>query len=183
MSDISKNGYFIYTTSQKTASNYSRNNWIKYRPSKSIDTNDVWAFTDGSDTGWHSAIIICNDSKEVRKLASFLEKTPMRNVSSELDAMILALSQTPEGSCINIVHDYIGVGAWMVGAWKAKKQKVKNRIAKAKKIIIDRKLTVLFIHHKGHQSDQSDFTKFNNLADQLCSDGVFTDNKHNLSEF
>lgn len=162
------------TTSKTTAKSSSRYSWISYRASTSIDNQHVWVFVDGSSTGWHSAVVV-EHGKGERSLASFVEKTSMRNVSSELDAMLLGLANSPIGSKVIMVHDYLGIGAWMIGAWKIKKDGVRKRILEAKRLVEERDLIVSFIHHGGHQKDTSHFTYWNNLADGLCSDGINVD--------
>jgi len=93
----------------------------------------------------------------------------MRNVAAELRALILGLQHSPKGRECVVVHDYLGVGSWMVGAWQMNKDQVKQLIARAKEVQRIRQLTLSFVHHAGHQTDDSDFTYWNHEADRLCA--------------
>lgn len=144
--------------------------WLSLRYDKEVVPGRVWAFTDGSTTGWHAATII-RPGVEVRYFADHGPPC-MANVGAEMNGLILALKNLPEGQSCNIVHDYMGVGAWLVGAWTTNKPESAQKVDEAKAVIRARKLQLHFIHHGGHQVDDSDFTYWNNVTDRHCSLGA-----------
>lgn len=147
---------------------------LQLREDKSVTNVCSWLFTDGSSSGWHAAIAVERHLRlkgymSVLRRAAFLEPDSTRNVGAELDAMILGLTFVRAGGKVIVVHDYLGVGAWMVGLWNIKNPLVKVRIDKAKNLVMERQLHLQFVHHSGHQTDDSHFTHWNSAADALCS--------------
>lgn len=168
----------VYTTNLKTARVPHQAKWVTFRESRScvhdavtqlgeiVNGAVVWAFTDGSLAGYGAALV--EPGKRIVKLAGREEMTGARNVSAELNGFLLALENLPVGARVVVVSDYLGVAAWMTGNWKIKNPEVRDRVERAKAIVIERELDLTFCHHAGHQKDDSDFTRYNNLADRLA---------------
>lgn len=170
------------TTDLKASQNNYKTNWLRFRKDRSLTSDRVWCFTDGSTTGWHSAILIV-PGQYYRAAARSEPFHESRNIAGELNGFLLGLELIPDGSVVTIVHDFIGVGAWTIGAWEINSEDVKARITKARKLIEDKRLTVEFVHHAGHQDKKkkerpichSEFTKWNCAADRLCEEQIATD--------
>lgn len=159
----------VETTSQKTASNRYKTNWLRFRPSRCIDKDSVWMFVDGSSTGWYAAVVIDPFKNTVTKLAAFQEPAS-RNIGPELRSLLHGLSFADPTRSLVVVHDYLGTGAWLAGAWQIKSQNVLDIVSDIRRLIDSRAFkSVRFIHHAGHQKDDSDFTRWNCVVDNLCT--------------
>ncbi len=168
----------VYSTNLKTARVPHQAKWVTFRESRScahdavtqlgevVNGSVIWAFTDGSLAGYGAALV--EPGKRVVKLAGHEKMTGARNVSAELNGFLLAIENLPVGARAVVVSDYLGVAAWMTGNWRIKKEEVRVRIERAKAIVTERGLTLTFCHHAGHQKDDSEFTRYNNLADRLA---------------
>lgn len=143
--------------------------WLRLRTSRWIDDKSVWMFIDGSSSGWHAAVILDPFAKTKTEIAE-LQPPKSANVGPELWSCILGLREVDPTKPLTVVHDYMGTGAWMVGGWKIKSPNVQEAIDEIRSLIKDRGLvSVKFIHTGGHKKDDSDFTRWNNRADELCS--------------
>lgn len=159
----------VETTSEKAASVKYKKKWLSLRNNRSIDDQSVWMFIDGSNTGWHSAVILNPFDRTVRRVSEFREPASA-NIGPELWSLLIGLRRVPTDRPLVVVHDYIGTGAWLTGAWEIKSPNVHLAVMEIRKTLIDRPLPSLkFIHHGGHQKDDSDFTRWNNEVDSLCS--------------
>lgn len=159
----------VETTSPKAAAVKYKKNWLKFRNARSVDDKSVWLFIDGSNSGWHAAVILNPFDKTVRYLSSH-RPPASANIGPELWSLLLGLQHVPTEYPLVVVHDYIGTGAWLAGAWEIKSPNVHQAVMEIRKILIDRPLpSIKFIHHGGHQKDPSDFSRWNNEADRLCS--------------
>lgn len=165
---------FILTTSETAAKVKYKKNWLRFTTSKSILPGYTWLFTDGSTTGWHAAVLVL-PGLSVRKLAAHAAPTKSANVGAEMNGLILGLKHAQPGLPVWVVHDYVGVGAWVTGGWEVKTFEAQEQVREIEKIIDERNLTLHFTHHGGHQKDACDFTKFNNMADRLCSGKTVVD--------
>jgi len=150
--------------------------WVRHRKSRSLEPGRIYVFSDGSSLGSYAAVTVCKradgGTNVVWEGAGFEPMTKTRNIRAELDGVILGLTSgvPSDGSLpVVLVYDYFGIGAWLSGNWRIKEPEVQERITKLKKIIAERRLKVSFIHHGGHQKDDSDLTKWNNRADQLAT--------------
>jgi hypothetical protein len=160
---------FIQTTSKKAAGVQYKKNWLRYAEAPAeLLPGYTWIFTDGSTTGWHAAVLIL-PGLSIHRLAAHAAPTPTRNVGAEMNGLILGLRNAQPGIPVWVVHDYVGVGAWITGGWEIKSFEVQEQVREIEKIIDERDLTLNFFHHGGHQKDKSQFTFFNNAADSLCS--------------
>ena len=171
---------YMESTDQSTVKNYP-GPWLKHRESRSISDDVVWLFSDGSSTGWFGAVII-HPGKSIRRLSKY-EESPNRNINPEFNGAILGLEALEPGTKVNIVHDLLGLGAWVIGEWRMTKPAVKAKTDQIRKIIKEKNLDVHFIHHAGHQNKKrgerpicnSEFTKYNCEADKLCGSAEVRD--------
>lgn len=168
------------STDPGTVENYP-GSWLKFRKDRSVKSDAIYIFSDGSSSGWHGAVII-DPGKTIRYRSSF-EETPNRNINAEFNGAILGLEAIVPNSKINLIHDLLGLGAWIIGAWKINKPAVKQKTDQIKNIIKDKNLDVSWVHHAGHQNKKkgerpicnSQFTHYNCQADQLCGSKMSQD--------
>lgn len=156
----------VESTNPSTA---ARSRWTRLRASKSADQDVAWAFSDGSSSGRFGAVLVHRGGQVIQRLTGKAPMTSTRNVGAELNAALLALEHAPRGERLNLVFDYLGVGAWITGNWQIKDDEVRAKVQRALGLIQGRGLKILCIHHPGHQRDSSDFTRYNAEADALCS--------------
>lgn len=157
----------VESTSQRTIAVPHQAKWITLREDRSCDPDTTYAFTDGSSLGGFGAVLVRGE--EILSAFGRIDPDTTRNVGAELEGLILALRHAREGEEMVIVSDYLGVAAWMTGNWRIKTPEVQERVARAERIIEAKGLIVSFCHHAGHQSDASDFTHYNALADRLAA--------------
>lgn len=163
--------HMLETTKQSVAEAHA---WTEFRRDRDLKPeNRLWVFTDGSTSGRHGAVLI-RPGAEVMFLSSFL-RSPMKNVGAELNAFLLALRHIPEDSRTTFVFDYMGIGAWVLGHYERKKEATKKMVGQAEDLLTEKGLmdTARFIHHGGHQRDDSAFTLWNTVADRLCDTEPF----------
>ena len=161
--------HMVETTSENAVKPSHTKSWLKLRTSKWIDDKSVWMFIDGSSTGWHGAVILNPFAKSKTDLAAFQEPKSA-NVGPELLSCLIGLNATDPTKPLTIVHDYIGTGAWLVGAWKIKSPNVQEVVDKIRETIKRRGFkSIRFIHTGGHQTNDTDFGLYNNQADALCN--------------
>lgn len=161
------------STDQSTVNNYS-GPWLRFRQGRQITNDAIWVFSDGSSTGWHGAVVVV-PNKKIIELSKF-EETPNRNINAEFNGAILGLTNVPDNSKIVVVHDLLGLSAWVIGAWKINKAPVGEKTKFIRDLITSKNLDVHFIHHAGHQNKKkgkrpictSEFTHYNCKADQIC---------------
>ena len=140
---------------------------VELHNNHSIDADRTWIFTDGGGAGWYAAVII-RPCCEERRITG-CQQSSSNNVGAELDGVILGLDHTMPREKISIVSDYLWTGYYINGWCKVHHDYLYERVIQARKVIKEQKLTdVLFIHHGGHQGDQSVFSYWNKIADQLC---------------
>lgn len=157
------------TTSEKAVKPAYTKRWLKLRTSKWIDNESIWMFIDGSSTGWHAAVILDPFAKKKTELAQFGDPKS-RNIGPELWSLLIGLREVDPTKPLTVVHDYIGTGAWLINAWKIKKQNVQDAVDEIRKVIEERGFTsIRFIHTSGHQKTDTDFGVWNDRADALCN--------------
>lgn len=159
---------FIETTSKKAAAVVYKKPWLRYRDDRSVTLDRIWIFTDGSNSGWHAAVVLDPFSKTIRRIAHY-QVPKSKNIGPELWALNLGLRHVTSEHPITVVHDYIGTGAWIVGAWEIKSPNVLDAVNELLATIKSKGLDIRFIHTTGHQKDLSDFSKWNNHVDALCT--------------
>lgn len=173
---------WMETTDLKSSKVKYKTNWLRFRQDRTVTPDRIWIFTDGSTTGWHAATVI-KPGEFIRQAAKKADFHASRNIAGELNGLLLGLEMVPSDSVVTIVHDFIGVGAWTIGAWEINSEDVRDKINRALKLIADKRLDVSFIHHGGHQDRKkkdrpvchSDFTKWNCSTDRLCESKVESD--------
>lgn len=143
--------------------------WVDLRESRACENGVTYAFTDGSSLGGFGAVLVRGGVASEH--TGWKKPDKSRNVGAELDGMLLALEHAKQGESLLIVSDYLGVAAWMTKNWAIKKEEVRWRVAKARELVEEKALTLTFCHHGGHQSDDSDFTRYNCAADGLAGEG------------
>jgi hypothetical protein len=157
----------VETTKPTTAEREGKKWAVKLRTGCSIDQERTWIFTDGSGTGSHAAVILRPGAQEQR--VAGCNPTSSRNVGAEVDGVILGLEHTVPGELIAIVSDFLWTVYYINGWYRLRDPYLLERVPKAREILKERGLAdALFVYHRGHQTDTSDFSRWNNIADRLC---------------
>lgn len=158
----------VFTTSRESATKKGRSSWLSYLPARNcLDKTSLYAFTDGSSKGSYAAVFVDPDAPDVAReeFVEFEPPTKTKNMGAEF---LLALRSSPEGIRLVVVSDLLWLGAWMVGARKAEDPEIVGLLDSSRQTIETRGLAVRFVHHEGHQDDDSHFTRWNSRADELC---------------
>ena len=159
----------VETTSANAVKPAHTKKWLKLRTSKWIDDKSTWMFIDGSSSGWHAAVILDPFAKQRTELAAF-QDPKSANIGPELWSCSIGLREADPTKPLTVVHDFVGTGAWLVGAWKIKSPNVQEAVDQIRAVIKERGFTsIRFIHTGGHQKTDSDFGVYNGRADQLCN--------------
>lgn len=161
----------VFTTSLESAKKKGRSAWLSYLPARAcLDRSSLYAFTDGSSKGSYAAVFVDPSAPDVAReeFVEFEPPTSTRNMGAEWRGLLLALRMSPEGIRLVVVSDLLWLGAWMVGVRNAEHPETIEFIDAAKQVIENRGLAVRFVHHGGHQDDDSHFTRWNKRADELC---------------
>lgn len=161
----------VLTTSRESASKKGRGEWLGFLPTRNcLDRSSLYVFTDGSTKGSFAAVYVrgADPAVAVEERVEFKEPTGTKNMGAEWNGLLLALGHAPKGSKLVVVSDLLWLGATVVGARKAEHPELVESLRQAKETIEQRGLEVRFVHHEGHQKDESDFTRWNVRADELC---------------
>lgn len=159
----------VLTTNERTSTLPGRS-WTKFLEDRqAAHDGRTWIFCDGSSTGNHAAVLVHAKGEVVRRLLRHAPPDSTRNVGAEVDAVLLGLEHAPPRTRVVVVSDYLGVAAWLAGHWKAHDEHIVARLEQARATVEERRLDVEFVHHAGHQRDDSDMTRWNAEADRLCS--------------
>jgi len=164
----------VESTNPKQAMIPHQRSWVRYRESRAVTGDAVWVFADGSSTGRFGAIVIHPQTGATRHAGS-APPTATRNIAAELNGALLGLEAAAtlaNGLPVIVVQDYIGVAAWIVGAWQIRHEEVADKVRALKALIERNGFDLRLIHHAGHQTDGSDFTKWNAAADAMCARSV-----------
>lgn len=133
------------------------------------------AYTDGSfkENGnlFGSGIVYLEDDKVIHTVSNKVnvgEYAVHHNIAAEVDAAIDAVLYAIENKYthLQICHDYIGIGHWSTGVWRAKKKMTIGYVqfmAKARG-----HLDISFKHVKGHSGN-----RYNEMADKLAEQGCY----------
>lgn len=127
------------------------------------------AYVDGSyqvATGEYSCgVVLFFEGEEIHisQKGDNEELAQMRNVAGELLGAELAMREalSREAESLTIYHDYEGIAAWCLEAWKTNKEGTKAY--KEYYDSIKQKIRISFVKVKGHSGD-----KWNDLADELA---------------
>lgn len=160
----------VLTTSRESAEKKGRQKWLGFLPARDcLDKSSLYVFTDGGK-GSYAAVFVDPGATAAREEhAEYEPMTETRNMGTEWKGLLLALRKAPEGIRLVVVSDLLWLGAWMVGARKAEHPEIVASLEQAKKLIDNRGLAVRFVHHEGHQEDDSDFSRWNRRVDELCT--------------
>ena len=99
----------------------------------------------------------------------------IRNIACELAAAYVAVQRVQPNTRLTIVHDYEGVGAWLMGRWRVKDPIVAAIVAQVLGRIRKANLRISVQHQRGHQADRlglSDWVQGNRRADALATQAV-----------
>jgi len=160
----------LQTTHSKTANAQQYSRYIRKRPDTTVDPSEdhTWCFTDGATRGAYACVVITE--RGIREYTKRVHRDSLakRNVTAEMRAVAVALLRCRPHQRVYVVSDYLGTGCWLHGKWRIKNSDA-LKILRLMSVLIERRgLEVVFIHHKGHQFDTSDFTRYNSRADELC---------------
>jgi hypothetical protein len=99
----------------------------------------------------------------------------LANILAEMAGLYAAINASPDGSRVTIVHDYMGVGAFMRKEWRARNSIV-DAVGSVSRSLAERKgLQLRFQHQASHRSSHArrhDFARFNGRADELAAEGA-----------
>ena len=94
--------------------------------------------------------------------------TPTRNVGAEWDAFVLGLWLAPPRARLTIVVDLLWIHAQLIDVRRTLDAEIVEKLERARALISKKTLELTLVHHDGHQTDASDFTRWNARADALC---------------
>ncbi|MFA5029049.1 MAG: ribonuclease H family protein [Candidatus Methylomirabilota bacterium] len=99
----------------------------------------------------------------------------IRNIACEIAATYVAVQRIQPNTRLTIVHDYEGIGAWLMGRWRVKDPIVAAIITRVLDRIHAANLHVSFQHQRGHQADRlglNEWIQENRRADALATQVV-----------
>lgn len=157
----------VLTTSLRSAGMKGRP-WLKFQERRSCDDGRWHIFTDGSSKGSYAAVIVNPAGVVANKLVEWRPPTHTRNIGGEWNGLLLGLRASPRGGRVAIVTDLLWVHAQLIGVRQTIEPETQAQLAVAHRLVHELGLDVILIHHDGHQKDESDYTRWNTLADSLC---------------
>lgn len=157
----------VWTTSERSAGMKGRP-WLRYRAGRDCVEPRIYAFTDGSSRGSYAAVLVHPGGSSEQQV-HWREPTKTRNVGAEWDAFVLGLEMSPKAARLTSVVDLLWIHAQLIGVRDTIEPEIVQKLERAKRLIETRELDLVLVHHDGHQKDASDFTKWNAVADRLCS--------------
>ena len=163
----------VLTTSRESAGKKGRSSWLSFLQTRDcLDRSSLYVFTDGSSKGSFAAIFVdpSDPKSSVEEHVEFKAPTETRNMGAEWNGLLLGLERAPRGTKLVVVSDLLWLGAWMVGKRGAEHPEVVAALERANLLIHENGLEVRFVHHEGHQKDESQFTRWNCRADELCKE-------------
>lgn len=156
----------VETTSERSAGMKNRP-WLKLRASRACDDPaQVYAFTDGSTRGSYAAVLV--RAGVAQEEARWSPPTKTRNVGAEWSGFVLGLELAPPRVKLTVVVDLLWIHAQLIDVRATKEPEIVEKLARAKALIAEKQLELTLVHHDGHQTDASDFTRWNARADELC---------------
>jgi len=131
--------------------------------------------TDGSSTGWHSAVLVGPPGADMRLRARWADMKGTRNVGAEASGFLLGIESLPSAipSCM-CLGDFLNALAFDAGTANFKHPvlvDVYGRVEAEKRARFPAGLAITHVHHPGHQTDASYFTWLNRCADSLAGLG------------
>lgn len=147
---------------------------VGFKADRAIDSPDTWMFTDGSSKGWQ-ALVVLRPGHDPR-LRARAARTETRNVGAEVAALVSALEELQPGERVAIVSDFLWSIYYVLGWYRVENPVLREQVTAARALLAERRpAAVRFIHVKGHELDESDLGRWNDVADRLCALGVAVD--------
>ncbi len=160
----------VETTSERSAAMKGRP-WLRLRPGQAGRACDdpamLYAFTDGSTRGSYAAVLV-QAGRTVKEECRWRPPTRTRNVGAEWDGFVLGLELAPPRARLTIVVDLLWIHAQLIDVRRTLDDEIVEKLERAKALISRKTLDLTLVHHDGHQTDASDFTRWNARADELC---------------
>jgi hypothetical protein len=157
----------VETTSERSAAMKGRP-WLRLRAGRACDDpRSVYAFTDGSTRGSYAAVLVQRGAL-LKEEARWRPPTPTRNVGAEWDGFVLGLELAPPKAKLTIVVDLLWIHAQLIDVRRTLDAEIVEKLERARALISKKTLELTLVHHDGHQTDDSDFTRWNARADELC---------------
>jgi hypothetical protein len=158
----------VWTTSERSAGMKGRP-WLRFREARTCCEADIYIFTDGSTKGSYAAVVVDARGQVIAEECRWRAPTKTRNVGAEWDAFVLGLELAPPGVRLTIVVDLLWIHAQLIGVRKTHEPEIVEKLERARRLIDEKRLDLVLVHHDGHQEDASDFTRWNARADALCT--------------
>lgn len=158
----------VWTTSPRSAGMKGRP-WLRYREARACCEPGLFVFSDGSTKGSYAAVLVDAAGRLVREEVRWRAPTKTRNVGAEWDAFVLGLELGPADAKLTAVVDLLWVHAQLIGVRRTLEPEIVEKLERARRLIEEKRLELVLVHHDGHQEDASDFTRWNARADELCS--------------
>ena len=147
---------------------------VGFKADRAIDSPDTWMFTDGSSKGWQ-ALVVLRPGQDPRLLAR-PARAETRNVGAEVAALVSAFEELLPGERVAIVSDFLWSIYYVLGWHRVENPLLCEQVAAARALLTDRRpAAVRFIHIKGHEHDDSELGRWNDVADRLCALGFAVD--------
>ena len=157
----------VETTSERSAAMKGRP-WLRLRAGRACDDPaTLYAFTDGSTRGSYAAVLV-QAGRAVKEECRWRPPTPTRNVGAEWDAFVLGLELAPPRARLTIVVDLLWIHAQLIDVRRTLDAELVEKLERARALVSKKQLELTLVHHDGHQTDDSDFTRWNARADALC---------------
>jgi hypothetical protein len=147
---------------------------VGFKADRAIDSPDTWMFTDGSSKGWQ-ALVVLRPGQDPRLVARAAQ-TETRNVGAEVAALVTAFGILEPGERVALVSDFLWGIYYVLGWHRVENAVLREQVAAARALLAERRpAAVRFIHVKGHERDDSELGRWNDVADRLCSLGAEVD--------
>jgi hypothetical protein len=165
---LSADGLLAVRSTRASTVERESNRWpIELQREPQLDADRQWVFTDGGAHGWHAAVLL-DDGRAVRRVARCLENSA-RNVGSELDGFILGIELGAEGARLTVVSDFLWTAYYINGWRRLTHPYLAERVETARRALAAKRFSApCFIHHGGHDHQPTEFSHWNDAADQLC---------------
>jgi hypothetical protein len=158
----------VETTSERSAGMKNRP-WLRLRASRACDEPGmIYAFTDGATRGSYAAVLV-RGGELLKEECRWRAPTRTRNVGAEWDGFLLGLELAPAKAKLTVVVDLLWIHAQLIGVRNTIDEEIVEKLERAKATIASKRLDLALVHHDGHQTDASDFTRWNARADALCA--------------
>lgn len=157
----------VETTSERSAAIAGRP-WLRLRSERRC-VDRLHVFTDGSTLGSYAAVLVDPATGRAEEAARWRAPTRTRNVGAEWDGFVLGLELLPPRSRATVVVDLLWIHAQLIGVRRTVDEEIVAKLERARRLIEEKRLDLELVHHDGHQTDASDYTRWNTRADALCA--------------